>query len=391
MRAIDMLRRSLTPALKEVHNDRVLTLLFTVECLLRGGRLSLSALGRAAPGTVAPKHQIKRVDRFLGNPRLHDELLLYFRAVIAALIPPQTRPVLLVDWTELGPQTCALCAALPAWGRALPLYVEVHSKQLWGNPWIERSFLATLQALMPSPCRPVVVLDGGFHSPTWEAVVELGWGVLTRLGGAATVQPTPEQGWVSIDTLYAQATCTPNDLGVVPVLRTHPTRYRLVLVRAEPKPPRPPGQKKTLRSHAQKQARKRAQDPWLLLTTETEASVSWIVHTYALRMGIEQTFRDEKNHRFGWSMEEARSSIEKRLEVLLLIAALGMMALMLLGYVAEWQGGAHRYTSTSLRRRRVVSLFVLGKWLIERREAEGIPRRNLLFALQALRGSVPSG
>ena len=56
-----------------LHKKRRESLLFAVNALIAGGRLSLSALGRSARGGVAPKHSIKRVDRLLGNPHLNHE------------------------------------------------------------------------------------------------------------------------------------------------------------------------------------------------------------------------------------------------------------------------------------------------------------------------------
>jgi len=101
---------------------------FGVEALLHGGRLSLTALGRSARGPVAPKHSIKRIDRLLGNPRLHGEIELFFRALTEALLTGQSEPLILVDWTPIGDERYALSAAVPVDGRALPIYWEVHDK-----------------------------------------------------------------------------------------------------------------------------------------------------------------------------------------------------------------------------------------------------------------------
>ncbi len=43
------------------------------EALLDGNQLSLTQLGRNISGAVAPKHNIKRIDRLLGNPHLHSD------------------------------------------------------------------------------------------------------------------------------------------------------------------------------------------------------------------------------------------------------------------------------------------------------------------------------
>ena len=85
-------------------------------------------------------------------------------------------------------------------------------------------------------------------------------------------------------------------------------------------------------------------------------------------MQIEETFRDTKNHRFGWSFEDAHSKSAKRLEVLLLVASLGMLAVTLLGQAAETQGIHMQYQANTIRKRRVLSLFFLGSNLIRRKD-----------------------
>jgi hypothetical protein len=48
---------------------------------------------------------------------------------------------------------------------------------------------------------------------------------------------------------------------------------------------------------------------------------------YSMRMQIEETFRDLKRHRYGWSLEHVRCRTAARIDVLLLIAALAAVAM----------------------------------------------------------------
>lgn len=58
-----------------IHNKRLNAVLDVAEGLRNSQNLSLSAIGRALAGEGRAKHKIKKVDRCLGNKRLHGELV----------------------------------------------------------------------------------------------------------------------------------------------------------------------------------------------------------------------------------------------------------------------------------------------------------------------------
>ena len=67
MHALRILHRILSAHAPEIHTKRLASLLAAVEAVVTGSRLTLSDLGRGLSGSVAVKHNIKRVDRLLGN------------------------------------------------------------------------------------------------------------------------------------------------------------------------------------------------------------------------------------------------------------------------------------------------------------------------------------
>ncbi len=79
----------------------------------------------------------------------------------------------------------------------------------------------------------------------------------------------------------------------------------------------------------------------MLVTSFTQVSAKEIVRLYSLRMQTEETYRDMKSHKYGWSFEDALSSTVERLSVLLLIGALASLAACLVGWIVERRGG-HR-------------------------------------------------
>ena len=163
MRAIKILQQTIFPMLASIHVRRLEALFWAVSSLIRGNRLSLTAIGRShrnsRGGAFGVKHSIKRSDRILGNRKLHVEIPLFFYAISQILIGGKKRPVILVDWTEAGLHHVALVAALPTDGRALTVYAEVHPVEKNGNAKVQKSFLLKLRNVLPTGCRPIIVTD----------------------------------------------------------------------------------------------------------------------------------------------------------------------------------------------------------------------------------------
>lgn len=65
---------------------RATALMRVMGALLTGGKLSLTHLGRSLDGGAHFKHQIKAVDRLLGNQHLYEERDDIYRAIAASLL-----------------------------------------------------------------------------------------------------------------------------------------------------------------------------------------------------------------------------------------------------------------------------------------------------------------
>ena len=137
--------------------------------LVRSGCGWLTALGRDLCSTTHAKHRIKRVDRFLGNPRLHAELPRLYAQLCQTVIH-SPRPVILVDWTVVTLTHWALVASVPRKGRAQIIYQQVHTKKKVATPQVQRRFLLALSQILPDDCSPIVIADAGFMGP-WFAQV----------------------------------------------------------------------------------------------------------------------------------------------------------------------------------------------------------------------------
>jgi hypothetical protein len=386
VRAVSILRRWLSPSLAFVHTARVGALWTAVEAVVAGGVLSLTAMGRASCREARPKHRIKAMDRLLGNVALQEEVAGIYGAV-AVLLVRQKQPVVLVDWTQIGAKHWALVAAVPIGGRALPICAEVHPARRLGSARVHSRFLQKLRGVLPEGCRPILVSDAGFTTKWFDAVTRMGWDFVGRVRGQRRIRRVGTGGWVPNKSMHPQATTTARDLGVFEISRMHPRPRRLVLVR------KPRGRRKRmgrrgrpLRTGVDKKYAKTAREPWLL-TTSLSSTPKKVVAVYTSRMQIEELFRDAKNHRFGWSLGAIVAHSAARLDVLLLIGALGIIAMTLLGLAAESAGLHQAFQANTVRSKRVLSFFVLGTLVAASRDPAITPE-DLAASLEYLRQKV---
>ena len=386
MRTMRILKHLFSNDICSIHRSRLKAVFFGVEALLTGGRLSLTALGRGARGKTAPKHSIKRVDRLLGNRHLHSDIGHLCHAMVAWLLGSERRPVILVDWTLVGDNHNALVAAIPRDGRALPIYFEVHDRKLLGNRQVEHRFLERLRDVLPKDCRPTVVTDAGFRNPWLAKIQAMGWDYVARLTTWVLIRDGATGDWLKTSVLEAMARRRPRDLGCCQVSRRSMLEHRVVVgKRFERNPTRSLQPRRgSHHSRGNKQIRRRSKTPWLLATSRYDLSPKQLDRIYATRMQIEEVFRDTKNHRFGWSFSHARSRSAQRYSVLFLLAALAGLVLTFVGLAAERAQLHHRYQANTIRNRRVLSLFHLGKTILARARPSEIAQLNLFSAAKGI-------
>lgn len=366
MQAPRFLHTLLTSSLPVVHAKRLQALLDVVGALLGERRLGVTALGRALPGSAAPKHSIKRVDRLLGNHHLHQERPLFYWLVASLLSGHTTRPLILMDWSPIDDrdQQFLLRAAVPFAGRSLPIFEKVHHKD--GCQHCEAYLLSALAEILPDNATPILVTDAGFRNPWFKAVEARGWYYVGRVRSPTRCQ-VPGSEWRSVSALFQQATSAPQALGSVQVAEGIPLTTRMVLYHRLPK-----GRKhRNKRGQVPQDGRSRAiaqrqKEPWVLVSNLPERSTlaDKLVAIYRQRMQIEEGFRDIKSPLFGLGFDMHQSRQGKRIEILLLIAMLANVVVMVAGLHAHDSGQQRRYQSNSIRYRNVLSVWRLGlEWL----------------------------
>ncbi len=361
MRAIQIIQRQFQRDLEGVHLARLRVVFEAVFTALRCGQLSLTALGRAIAQHTTHKHGIKRIDRLLGNPRLHEERLLFYRAIIRRVIVVGSTPPIIIDWTAVTPKLWALVAAVSFQGRAVTIYSETHPISRYQNREVVSRFVLRLAELLPPGCSPVILGDAGFRGPFVRLVEGLGWHYVVRVRGQLKVRFQYGRGWTRLSFIFGLVGSESKDFGRVEVGQQRPFVARLVGIR---RPVRHRKYHSIIRHHTVTWREKRAaHEPWILATS-LSLETPRIIALYARRMQIEETFRDTKNPRFGMSLLHARPTMETRADVLLLLGSLAHVCALLLGIAAERARLDRGFRANTVVARRVLSLVTLGRLLV---------------------------
>ena len=302
----------------------------------------------------------------LGNTHLHKELPLFFRAIAHAVIRNGGHPIILIDWTRIEPKHIALVASVPLDGRSLPVYIEVHPEKKDSNPGVMRNFLKQLKLVLPNNTTPIIVTDAGFRTSWFKAVEKMNWHFVGRIRNTNYLRREGSEKWQPLKDLYRFSRSTPCNLGQWTLTQSNPFLTRIVSYRKRKFTNKP----EPSIGSAKLKCRRKMKEPWLLATSLNEHSAKQVVNIYSKRMQIEETFRDAKNYRFGWSFRHARTKNENRFAVLLLIGTLAMFAVTVIGKAAEQKKMHYKFQANTIRNRRVLSLFFLGQSLIQAGEQQ---------------------
>jgi len=366
MHATRFLDKHLRAHCQGTHQRRMDAVISMFDALLRGRVLTVTGLGRSLRGRAAPKHQIKKADRLIGNRHLHRERESFYKALIALTVGSTRRPVILVDWSDISDDRACqkLRASMAVDGRALTLYEEAHPQSKSANRGVQARFLKTLHRLLPEKCCPIIVTDAGFKNPWFKAVRALGWDFVGRVGGHILYREAGSaKEWVRVERVFKAATRHARYLGAIELARANPLRCHAYTLKRKSagRVKKTRFGKQSAMKHSLKNAH-RERTPWLLVTSLQGGKVitKSVIRIYRSRMQIEEAFRDLKNHRFGFAFRDCMTRKQYRLENLLLIGALATFGAWIVGKTAELRGIHRRYQANTIRHRGVLSTFYLG-------------------------------
>ena len=343
------------------------TLAALVAAALGSPRLTLAGLGRQIAGPVCVKHKIKRVWRFITNPRV--EPLDVCRAVVHRLVRRHVRKLkgrpLLVsfDWTKIR-SVHVLMAAVVIQGRAIPLCWGSYADKTLGKSQnaLEEALLLALKDMLGPDVKVILLADRGFgRTELGRFCQRVGFDYIIRIKNKVTVKFNDQNVRLDRDPVHRGVCELHRDV----LYRQHgPVKQHIVI-------------------RWKKGLPKKSDQPWYLMTHldlpgDSKQAARRISDLYARRFDIEELFRDAKSGQFGYALGQTRITRPDRLDRLLLILVLAYLLLIGLGLWAKRNLPPRRWCSNN--RRDECSAFTIGRLLLDQRP---VSRHRLLLELLA--------
>lgn len=334
----------------DLHARRVLSLTNGVVGTMQAAVLSVHAIGRgyAEFTNQLAKHGVKQTDRMLGNAGLRVWDL--FRPWAAHVVGERKEIVVALDWTEFDADDHATLAGylITNHGRATPLIWLTVQKATLKNRRNEHEYrlLERLHECLATDVAITLLADRGFgDQKLYRFLQTLGWDFVIRFRGAIHVEDA--SGARKTAQAWLPATGRATMIRDARVTRTRAEVPAVVVVHA-----------------------KAMKEPWCLATTLRDRKAVDVVKLYGRRFTIEETFRDQKNFRFGMGLSATHIGSPDRRDRLLLLAAIAQVLLTLLGAAGE-ACGLDRGMKSNTSKRRQLSLLNQGLMLYAR-----IPRMD---------------
>jgi len=279
------------------------------------------------------------VDRLLSNDGI--PVWSLFASWVPFVVGDRPEIVTALDWTDFDEddQSTIVLSMITSHGRATPLLWKTMMKsdlKGWRNEH-EDTLLERFREVLPEDVKVTVLADRGFGDQALYELLkdQLGLDFVVRFRGIVKVtsadgETKPAKDWVP-------TTGRPLRLRGARVTKTGRETGAVVCVKA-----------------------KGMKEAWHLATSHGDKAASEIVALYGRRFTIEESFRDQKNLRFGMGrLSDTRVGDPDRRDRLLLISAIAIALLTLLGAAGE-AIGIDRYLKANTVKKRTISLLNQG-------------------------------
>ena len=329
----------------DLHAKRVKSLAGATLGVIVSASLAVGLIGQGlalARGRLT-KHAVKQVDRLLSNRGIDvDALLVHWVPYVVG-----SRPCISVamDWTDFDDdnQATIMLSLLCRHGRATPLvWLTVDKVTLKDrrNEY-EYQMLVRLAQVLPAETRVRIVADRGFGDQKLYRVLteELKFDFVIRFRGNICVTAADDEARSAAQWVGAGG-------------RARTLRGAAVTAAGYP-----------VATVVCVQARD-MKEPWCLASNTADEPARALINLYARRWGIEGSFRDTKDLRFGMGLGSMHVNTPDRRDRLWLINAFAVVLLTLLGAAGE-ELGYDRHLKTNTTKRRTHSLLRQGSMLYE--------------------------
>jgi hypothetical protein len=323
-----------------VHAKRVLSISNATLGVSAAGNLAVHKIGEGLSNARGGdrKHCIKQVDRLLSNKKF--DVWSLFELWVPYLIGARTLVRIAIDWTEFDhdDHSTLMLSMITGHGCATPLlWKTVKKLQLKGRRnGYERKCLRRLAKVLPKEIDVTIVADRGFGDhKLYRFLDKLGFGYIIRF--RENIHVTDQYGEQRLASEWVPADGQPI---LLPSARVTCKGHRVpgvVCVKA-----------------------KAMKDAWCLVVSDVTLGASDIVHLYGKRWGIETTFRNIKDPKFGMGMAHTHTKSTARRDRLFMLSALTIALLTTLG-AAGYGLGLERTIKANTSKERTYTFFRQGQ------------------------------
>lgn len=344
---------------EEIHAKRVESIANAVTGVTRASTLSVQMIGHGYASALDKnsKHAIKQVDRLLSNAKV--VVWDLFGTWVPYVLADRAEAIVAIDWTDFEPDDHVTCTAqlITNHGRSTALvWKTIPKSELEGQRnLVEDQVIERLHSAAPPHVDITLLADRAFGDQArYEHLTQLGWDYVIRFRECILVhhgeETKPASAWVpkggrALRLVGAAVTHKKSVIGAVVVVK-----------------------------------KAKMQEAWCLATNRTDTAAE-IVKLYSRRFTIEETFRDEKDLRFGMGLSATHIRDCGRRDRLLFLSALAHALVTLLGAAAE-AIGYDRLMKANTVKTRTHSLFRQGTYWFSRIPSMSVER--LAPLLQAL-------
>jgi hypothetical protein len=370
MQRKELLHKFISESAKELHQKTLASLLVICEGLLKSKKLAVTAMGRAIESKTTDRYNIKRADRLVSNTTLEGNRDYFYKTLAKKIVPKTGWCPILVDTSCLTADSefQVIRASFALDGRAFTLFEMSYKNGMLSKIW--EVFLKKLNEILPvEKGRVIIITDAGFHNKWFHLVRKQKWDFLGRIRQDKNYT-TSEGKTFSCKSLHKLTTFKPTHHGTV--FLSKKSRNKELICDLYSIKKKPKGRKMKTKLGLIKQGKysktiaKGQREPWILASSlpKSRFTAEQIVRLYSFRMQIEQSFRDIKNSKYGFSFKHTLTRSIKRLNVLLLIAAIVNFVVWSVGVLAE-QKKWHLKCQSNTSKKRTLSLFYLGAIVLQ--------------------------
>jgi len=313
--------------------------------LMLSKRIGVACIGRAMKSKTTPRHNIKRVARYLENKRINIHQSM--EALQYKLCNKKELLLISIDWTVLSDNGYqVLKATVVGDGRGIPIAYKTYKEESLKDKQTvyEIEMIEYLRTIIPEKTKVIIIGDRGFgrKSMLMASIEKNRFYYVLRTKENIKIKNDKYHGLVLDYQTEKEHIYELKDV-IWPGFENKTKKKKEMKIK----------------SKFVITQKKNCKERWILATNLYDMKAEKIIKIYYKRMTIEETFKDEKNLLYGFALEKMKLSSAERYDKMLLIICYAYLFLTLLGVLMEKEK-MHRKIMANTVKHRTFSLFQVG-------------------------------